>query len=177
MRTTTILPVLLATLAISMACNNFKTNNMDTLNQKDRISSGKSDTSSWRTDAIFPRGEQIVNNNFIGTAYLKMLMTDAGTFDCTVGNVVFEAGCRNSWHSHPGGQILIVTSGKGYYQERGKPKRLIRTGDVVEILPNVVHWHGATPDSPMEHIAIGTRASAGAAVWLEPVTEEEYSGL
>jgi quercetin dioxygenase-like cupin family protein len=128
-----------------------------------------------QANTIFPKGEKISNSHFEGTAYLQMLMTDAGTFDCTVGNVTFEPGCRNSWHSHPGGQILLVTSGEGYYQEKGKPAQLIRTGDVVSILPDVIHWHGATPHSGMEHIAIGTKASAGAAVWLEPVTDEEYS--
>jgi quercetin dioxygenase-like cupin family protein len=140
----------------------------------DEYSSNK--TKDMKTsNTIFPKGEKIANNNFKGTAYLQMLMTNAATFDCTIGNVVFEAGCRNSWHSHPGGQILLVTSGEGYYQEKGKLIQVIKTGDVIEILPDVVHWHGATPYSGMEHIAIGTKASAGAAVWLEPVTDEEYN--
>ena len=129
------------------------------------------------SNTIFPKGDKITNNNFNGTAYLQMLMTDAETFDCTIGNVTFEPGCRNSWHSHPGGQILLVTSGEGYYQEKGKPIRVIKTGDIVKIMPNVVHWHGATPDSGMEHIAIGTQTGKGAAVWLEPVTDGEYNGF
>jgi quercetin dioxygenase-like cupin family protein len=152
-----VLSVVIAT-ALS-SCNHSKTKDMEHVN------------------AIFPQGEKILNNNFNGTAYLRMLMTNAETFDCTVGNVVFEAGCRNSWHSHPGGQILIVTSGEGYYQEKGKPVQVIKTGYVIEIPPNVVHWHGATLHSRMEHIAIGTKASAGASVWLEPVTDEEYHSI
>jgi quercetin dioxygenase-like cupin family protein len=158
---TTIKGIVLSVVAATAlsACNHSKTKDME------------------HENAIFPQGEKISNNHFKGTAYLRMLMTNAETFDCTVGNVVFEAGCRNSWHSHPGGQILIVTSGEGYYQEKGTPVQVIKTGDVVEILPNVVHWHGATPDSRMEHIAIGTRAGAGAAVWLEPVTDEEYNSI
>jgi quercetin dioxygenase-like cupin family protein len=124
---------------------------------------------------VFPKGEKIANSNFSGTAWLQMLVTNAETFDCTVGNVTFERGVRNSWHSHPGGQILLCTSGKGYYQEKGKPVRLLHAGDVVEILPNVVHWHGATPDSEFTHIAIGTKTGEGAAVWLEPVTDGEYN--
>jgi quercetin dioxygenase-like cupin family protein len=158
MKTTSIILLTLLTAVLS-ACNHSKTKDMEHAN------------------AIFPQGEKISNEHFKGTACLKMLMTDAETFDCTVGNVAFEAGCRNSWHSHPGGQILLVTSGEGYYQEKGKQVQVIKTGDVIEIRPNIVHWHGATPYSGMEHIAIGTKASAGAAVWLEPVTDEEYNGI
>jgi len=61
--------------------------------------------------------------------------------------VTFEPGCCNSWHKHPGGQILLVAGGRGYYQEEGKPAQELRPGDVVEIRPNVKHWHGAAPDS------------------------------
>ena len=128
-----------------------------------------------KTNEIFPKGEKITNDYFTGTAWLRMLMTDAQTFDCTIGNVTFEPGCRNNWHSHPGGQLLLVTSGEGYYQEKGSPVRLIKAGDVIEIRPDVVHWHGATPDSQMEHLAIGTRNGMGPAVWGEPVTDEEYN--
>lgn len=128
-----------------------------------------------KTNEIFPKGEMITNNNFTGTAWLQMLMTNSETFDCTIGNVTFEPGCRNNWHSHPGGQILVVTSGEGYYQEKDKPIRLIKAGDIVEILPNVLHWHGATPHCHMEHLAIGTRNSMGPAVWGAPVTDEEYN--
>ena len=71
----------------------------------------------------------------------------------------------------------MVTAGKGWYQERGKEARLLHKGDVVEISPNVEHWHGATHDSAFEHIAIGTKTHSGAAVWLEPVTDEKYNSL
>jgi quercetin dioxygenase-like cupin family protein len=74
---------------------------------------------------IFPKGEKISSPNFIGTTWLSMLATDAGMFDCVIGNVTFEQGAHNSWHSHPGGQILLVTSGIGYYQEKGNPIQLI----------------------------------------------------
>lgn len=122
---------------------------------------------------IFPKGELINNAYFSGTAWHQRLVTDSENFDVTVGNVVFEAGVRNNWHSHPGGQILLCTKGAGYYQEKGKPVQRLGVGDVVEILPDVVHWHGATPDSDFEHIAIGTQTHKGAVVWMEPVTDEE----
>lgn len=124
---------------------------------------------------IFPKGEEINNNNFSGRAWHQRLVTDKENFDVTVGNVIFEPGVRNSWHSHPGGQILLCLSGKGYYQERGKPIQLLNVGDVVEIMPDVVHWHGAAPDSEFEHLAIGTQTNKGGAVWYEPVTDEEYN--
>lgn len=124
---------------------------------------------------IFPKGKKNEIPYFKGTSYLQMLMSNDKDFDCSIGNVTFEKGCRNNWHSHPGGQILLVTAGKGYYQEKGKPIQFIKAGDVVEIKPNVVHWHGATADSEMTHIAISTRASLGPAVWGEPVTDEEYN--
>lgn len=92
-------------------------------------------------------------------------------------NVTFEPRCRNYWHSHPGGQILLVTSGEGYYQEKGQPARLLKAGDVVKIKLDIIHWHGATPDSEFVHIGISTQVSKGAAVWYEPVSDEEYSQI
>src|SRR5947208_1408090 len=113
---------------------------------------------------IFPKGDKITNNYFTGTAWLKMLVTDE-TFNCPIGNVTFEAGCRNNWHSHPGGQLLLCTSGQGYFQEKGKPIQLLKAGDVVQILPDVVHWHGATPESEFSHLAISTNPQKGPVEW------------
>lgn len=124
---------------------------------------------------VFVKGKRLENTpNFTGEAWLEMFVTAADSMDCTVGNVTFASGVRNSWHSHPGGQILLCTSGKGYYQEKGEPIRLLRPGDVVKIAPNVIHWHGAVPDSEFTHIAIGTQVSKGPAEWFGPVTDEEY---
>lgn len=126
---------------------------------------------------IFPKGEKITNDYFIGTTYLQMLVGNDSTFNCPIGNVTFEPRARNNWHKHPGGQILLVTGGKGYFQEEGKPAQDIQAGDVVKIHPNVKHWHGATPDSWFVHLAISTNPEKGDAEWLEPVTDEEYNGL
>lgn len=82
---------------------------------------------------------------------------------------------RNSWHSHPGGQILIATAGKGYYQEKGKPIQVLKPGDVIAIAPDVKHWHGAAPDNGFTHMAINTKVSLGATEWYDPVTDEEYN--
>lgn len=126
-------------------------------------------------DDIFERGSKGSSDFFTGNVWVKMLVTDEnGVFNTQVYNVVFEPGARTHWHSHPGGQILIVTQGRGFYQERGKPARVLKKGDVVEIPPNVVHWHGAAPDEELVHIGISTQVHLGPAEWLGSVTEEEY---
>ncbi|AAD36075.1 cupin [Thermotoga maritima MSB8] len=126
-------------------------------------------------DDIFERGSKGSSDFFTGNVWVKMLVTDEnGVFNTQVYDVVFEPGARTHWHSHPGGQILIVTRGKGFYQERGKPARILKKGDVVEIPPNVVHWHGAAPDEELVHIGISTQVHLGPAEWLGSVTEEEY---
>lgn len=125
--------------------------------------------------SIFPKGSVIEGANFNGTAYLQRLMTDSETFDVVVSDVVFEPKARNSWHSHPGGQILIATAGKGYYQEKGKPIQVLKPGDVIAIPADVMHWHGAASDCDFTHIAINTKVHLGATQWYEPVTDEEYN--
>ncbi len=126
---------------------------------------------------IFPKGEKISNEHFIGAAWLQILVLDDSTFHCPVFNVTFEPGARNNWHKHPGGQILLVTGGKGYCQEEGRQVQVIHAGDVVKIRPDVKHWHGAAPDSWLTHIAISTNPQRGDAEWLEPVTDEEYAEI
>ena len=126
-------------------------------------------------ETIFPKGDLAPADYFTGKAYVKMLVPNDTVLNTAVGNVVFEAGARNNWHTHPGGQILIVTHGTGYYQEAGKPIQLLQVGDVVNIQPEIKHWHGASPDSEFTHIAISTNTAKGIVDWLEPVTDEEYN--
>jgi quercetin dioxygenase-like cupin family protein len=128
-----------------------------------------------KTESAFPKGEKITNSNFAGTAYLQMMGAKDTALHVSFGNVTFEPKARTNWHSHPGGQILFITEGKGYYQAKGEPARLLRKGDVVEIPRNVVHWHGATPDSEFAHIAVSLNTDEGGAVWSGPVTDEEYN--
>ena len=144
--------------------------------QLDRILAiATTDMADCAVKDIFPKGNKLPDTlNFTGEAWLEMFVTKADSMDCTVGNVTFAPGVRNSWHSHPGGQILLCTSGEGCYQEKGKPVQVLRPGDVVKIAPNVVHWHGAVPDSEFTHITIGPQQSKGGAVWLNTVTDEEY---
>jgi len=129
------------------------------------------------SDTIFSKGNIIQSNNFSGTAWLNWLVPNDSIFNCPVGNVTFEPGARTNWHKHPGGQILLVTDGEGYYQERGKAVQSIKKGDVILIGPEIEHWHGAASNSTLTHIAINTNAQKGSAVWLQPVIDEEYNNI
>jgi quercetin dioxygenase-like cupin family protein len=132
---------------------------------------------SENQNTIFPKGDQASPDYFTGTAWVKILAPVDDTFNTSIGNVVFEPGCRNNWHTHGGGQILIATKGTGYYQEKGKPIQLLHPGDVVRIAPDVLHWHGASPDSEFTHLAINTNTQKGVVNWLDRVTDEEYNSL
>lgn len=122
----------------------------------------------------YPIGEAMKGNPyFIGTAYIFPL-SEVKELNVPMFNVTFEPGCRNNWHSHSGGQLLIATAGIGYYQEKGKPARRLFPGDIVEIAPNVEHWHGATPDSWFAHLAIECNHDSNKVTWLSPVTDDEY---
>lgn len=133
--------------------------------------SGKTVTNS---ESVFPKGEKITSENFSGTVWVQMMGANDSSLYARFGNVTFEPRARTNWHSHPGGQILFITEGTGYYQAKGQPAQLLKKGDVVEIPRNVVHWHGAGPDSEFAHIAISLNTNDGGAVWEGPVTEEEY---
>lgn len=126
-------------------------------------------------NSIFPKGDKAPADYFVGTAWVKTLVANDDTLTTVVSNVVFEPGARNNWHTHPGGQILVCTQGVGYYQEKGKPIQTLHAGDVVRILPEVKHWHGASHNSSFTHIAININTEKGIVHWLEKVTDEEYN--
>lgn len=111
---------------------------------------------------------------FTGTTHLYRLVAKDDTYNSSIANVTFDAGARTNWHKHSGGQILLVTSGEGRYQEKGKDIRILKKGDVVKIPPNVEHWHGAAPDSMFAHISIEPNLPDNETTWLEPVTNKEY---
>lgn len=125
---------------------------------------------------MFPQGEPLpeqFSKYFTGQAWLARLTTDAA-LNVPVSNVTFSPGCRNNWHSHTGGQLLIAVGGRGYYQEKGRPARELLPGDVVEIAPDVVHWHGAAPDSWFSHLAVECNPATNVNTWLEPVDDVQY---
>lgn len=122
----------------------------------------------------YPLGKKLSPTpNFSGEVWLAPL-SEKKELNVPMSNVTFEPGCRNNWHSHKAGQLFIATAGIGYYQERGKPARRLHPGDIVEIAPNVEHWHGAAPESWFAHLAITTNPQVNTPVWLEPVGDEEY---
>ena len=122
----------------------------------------------------YPLGDKLSPNpNFTGEVWLAPL-SEKEELNLPMANVTFEPGCRNSWHSHKAGQLLIATAGIGYYQEKGQPARRLFPGDIVEIAPGVEHWHGAAPDSWFAHIAITTNLQENATVWLSTVSNKQY---
>ena len=123
----------------------------------------------------FPTGEENTGfaQYFTGKSYLAPLTSNKG-LNVPLANVTFEPGCRNNWHSHTGGQLLIVIGGEGLYQERGKPARHLKAGDIVEIGPNVEHWHGATANSWFSHLATNGSPASNENKWLEAVSDEDY---
>ena len=90
------------------------------------------------------------------------------------GLVTFEPGARSAWHTHPVGQVLVVTAGLGWVQREGGPVEEIRPGDVVWIPPGVKHWHGAAAATGMTHIALQEHVDGRVAEWMEKVTDEQY---
>ncbi len=115
--------------------------------------------------------------NFTGTVRVERLFGATEPARATGGLVTFEAGARTAWHTHPLGQTLIVTAGTGRVQMWGGPIQEIRKGDTVRIPPNVKHWHGASPQASMAHIAIGETLNGKTVEWLEKVTDADFNAL
>lgn len=154
------LMLLLVSIATISACNN---------NKKTQAMQEENNTS------LFPKGNKVPKEWFSGDAFLQPLLAKDKNNDFALGSVTFEPGARTNWHSHPKGQVLIVTEGAGWYQEKGKAAQAIKKGDVVNIPENVEHWHGASADSKMVHIAITNYQGEENVRWLEPVTDAEYN--
>lgn len=116
---------------------------------------------------------------FVGRSYLKPLTDSRETV--FMANVTFEPGCRNNWHIHHaakgGGQILLCTGGRGWYQEWGREARELLPGDVVTIPAGIKHWHGAAKDSWFSHVAVECPGEGTANEWCEPVAEADYEAL
>lgn len=133
----------------------------------------------FQRSMIFPVGEPntVYAKYFTGNSYLAPVSRE----QVNISNVTFEPRCRNNWHVHKaskgGGQMLIGVSGRGWYQEEGKPAREILPGTVIHIPANVKHWHGAADDSWFAHLAFEISGDDASTEWLEPVTDAEYDKL
>ena len=132
-----------------------------------------------RFSPLFPIGapNDAYARFFDGQSYLNMLSTQG----VSIGNVSFEPGCRNHWHIHhaksDGGQILLCTDGRGWYQAWGEPARALKPGDVVVIPAGVKHWHGAAADSWFAHLAVELPGEESSNEWLEAVSDADYAAL
>ncbi|MTI28730.1 (R)-mandelonitrile lyase [Fulvivirga kasyanovii] len=130
-----------------------------------------------KLDAIFPQGQKGPAEYFTGNAYNYGLVPMDSTYTTLVGNVYFEPGARSNWHTHPAGQILIITAGKGYHQIEGEPVEVLQKGDVIKCPPNKKHWHGASPDTGMQQMYIVPNTEKGVVNWMEPVSDEQYQNI
>jgi 4-carboxymuconolactone decarboxylase len=113
--------------------------------------------------------------HFTGSVRVEMLFEAADPSHASGGSVTFDAGARTAWHSHPRGQVLIVTAGVGRVQRWGDAVQEIRTGDVVRIPAGQKHWHGASLRASMTHVAISEHQDGATVQWMEKVTDEQYN--
>lgn len=113
---------------------------------------------------------------FTGMVRQDPVIEAAGPARVRAVSVTFEPGARTAWHTHPLGQTLVVTAGRGLVQSWGGPVQEIRMGDVVWFPPGEKHWHGAAPDTAMVHLAIQEALDGKAVDWLEHVSDEQYRG-
>jgi quercetin dioxygenase-like cupin family protein len=112
---------------------------------------------------------------FTGTVFIDAVATPSGGARLSVSSVHFTPGARTAWHTHPNGQTIFVTEGVGFAQRRGGPVEIIRPGDRVFFEPGEDHWHGASPDHFMTHLAMLEVDEEGVnATWGDKVTDEEY---
>lgn len=125
-------------------------------------------------DAIFPQGQKGSDRFFTGNAYNYGLVQSDTSMTTLIGNVYFEPGARSNWHTHPAGQILIITSGEGYHQIEGQLKEILKKGSVAICPPNVRHWHGASPGTGMLQLYVLPNTEKGIVEWMEAVTDEQY---
>jgi quercetin dioxygenase-like cupin family protein len=126
-----------------------------------------SGTVSAQNNSIFPKGEKAANVHHVGNVWLSELSPADSVFTYSTAQAVFDPGARLNW------QILLITDGVGYYQEKGKAKQTVRKGDIVKCQPGVEHWHGATPQNGVTYIATSP-AQNGKTIWLHPVSDQEY---
>ena len=132
-------------------------------------------TNENEVESIFPKGELGAADKFTGKAWHSALVQHDSIHNTVVGNVYFEPGSRTNWHTHPSGQILIITDGIGYHQVKGQPKQTMRKGDVVKCPANLLHWHGASAETGVQQLYILTKTEKGIVNWMQKVTDDEYS--
>lgn len=122
-----------------------------------------------------PQPTQVGSENyFTGQVHIESSFQAASPARVGGASVTFEPGARTAWHTHPLGQTLIITAGHGWIQEWGSEVQEMNQGDIIWIPENVKHWHGATPDSAMTHMAIAESLNGSPVEWMEKVSNEQY---
>jgi len=166
MKRITIGLILCAALFLAAGCSNQQTANTEKAKMEK--------TENKTENTIFPKGEKAPAETFTGTVYVQPLAAKNENNNFSIASVTFEPGARAFWHTHPAGQTILVTQGKGLYQEKGKPIKTISKGEVILCNPDIEHWHGASPESAMTHVVITNYKGDSQVNWLKPVTDEEY---
>lgn len=124
--------------------------------------------------SIFTLGEKAKNVNHTGDVWLRELNSANDTINSQISVAVFAPNAKLNWHKHSAGQILLITDGIGYYQEKDKSVQIVKKGDVVRCLPGVEHWHGSTPNIGVTYVAISPKSTT---TWLHPVNDVEYQNI
>lgn len=159
------LALLIMAMLATVSCNN-------------RNSSNNMEIQVNEENTVFPKGEPNNSSYFTGEAYLYPIVDREQTDGYySAGSVTFMPGARTYWHTHPSVQVLVVTEGRGWYQERGKEAVKLQKGSVIPIPVDVEHWHGAAADAKLVHIHITNYKDDGLVTWMNPVTDEQYARL
>lgn len=132
--------------------------------------------SAAQNTSVFPKGSVSTTDNHTGTVWLTELSEADSLFNYSIAFASFAPGAKLDWHIHPAGQVLLITEGSGYYQEKGKAVQVVKKGDVIKCLPGIEHWHGASPGSSFSYIG-ATPMQKGKTIWLKRVTDEEYKNV
>lgn len=159
-----------AVLLIINACNQATKNNTET----------SPEVKSEKIDPIFtqnPATGDFLTKYFTGSVTVNMMLGNDENNEYSIANVVFNPKARTNWHTHPKGQVLLVIAGNGFYKAEGEPVQAISKGDVVNIPPNVNHWHGAASNSEFVHVAITNYKDGQNVVWGTAVTEDDYNSV
>lgn len=132
-----------------------------------------SETYMRNDSLIFNRGNEVRSEHYTGKINISTVIIKP---EYDIHHLIFEPGSYNSWHIHPDAdQVLLILDGEGFYQEEGKPKRLIKRGDVIDTPANVKHWHGATPDSRLVHLSVTTKTGKSHIEWKDLMKSDEYN--
>jgi 4-carboxymuconolactone decarboxylase len=166
MKRITIGLILCAALYLAAGCSNQRSANREQTKMEK--------TENKTENTIFPKGEKAPAETFTGTVFVQILAPKTENNNFSIASVTFEPSARANWHNHPAGQTILVTEGKGLYQEKGMPIKTISKGDVILCNPDIDHWHGASPENGMTHVVITNYKGDSQVNWLKPVTDEEY---